>query len=330
MANRYNFNSRQDLVLWVSGLFVTFIATFLALFRWYLINNDSDVSNDYDDITGIVKIIIFVFIVALSINIKNTLSIIDNKNYERLKIRHRQNLEDVITHNFHVDVDPEFSIQIIENELLRNESWVRVLSTILITLGMVGTILGLTISMSGLSQAINAISSPEEATSVDSLGNALSGMSNAFITTLAGAILGGFFLKMLSHATTNLIDCRIDQLRFETISYTNTSNIEQKIDYKLTQAEKRFDSFLRISNQVQDTLHKNMQSNIKATKKINDFYQTLEYQLINRMEEINQTQGFKLTSIFNKNLDFSNTLIAIIATILLLNLIISIYAVFWG
>jgi len=75
-------------------------------------------------------------------------------------------------------------------------------SNLLITLGLIGTILGLLLSVQGLNEATDTIA--RDPTSVtDAMGlleamrGAIQGMGVAFYTTLTGAVLGGVVLRIL-------------------------------------------------------------------------------------------------------------------------------------
>lgn len=73
---------------------------------------------------------------------------------------------------------------------------ISVISGMLVTVGLLGTVLGLTITVSGLDQVLSSGSS-DYAEMKAGLNQTVSGMGTAFYTTLFGALLGGVVLKVL-------------------------------------------------------------------------------------------------------------------------------------
>jgi hypothetical protein len=74
-------------------------------------------------------------------------------------------------------------------------------SNLLITFGLVGTIVGLITTMTGLETAVGQFSNSE--TFLEGVKSSLSGMGTAFYTTLVGAVLGGITLRVLHSYTDN-------------------------------------------------------------------------------------------------------------------------------
>ncbi|MDQ6987908.1 MAG: MotA/TolQ/ExbB proton channel family protein [Mariprofundaceae bacterium] len=91
-------------------------------------------------------------------------------------------------------VDVEFSAQ------HRLSQFVGLLGNLMITLGLIGTVLGMTITMNGLHAALGALGINQELL-VDGLRSAMSGMGVAFYTTLMGSVLGGVLLRVFSWIT---------------------------------------------------------------------------------------------------------------------------------
>ncbi len=71
-------------------------------------------------------------------------------------------------------------------------------SSILITIGLIGTILGLINSMAGLNDIIMSVTTSRESL-ITGLQHTLSGMGTAFYSTLYGAIFGGVMLRLLAN-----------------------------------------------------------------------------------------------------------------------------------
>ena len=93
-------------------------------------------------------------------------------------------------------------IEILNANLSRNNRIVDLFSTIMITLGFVGTLLGLVVAIGGLDDVLLNI---EDANGnmIKGMQRALSGIGVAFYTTLMGAIFGGIMLRLLSGITKN-------------------------------------------------------------------------------------------------------------------------------
>lgn len=261
----------KDFYIWLFWLTTTLIPLIFALDkRWRY---------QYSDKTGITTVIIILFIVSLVINIINTIRIFIEfsklKNSQGLFKEHITTLERAAQGKLSISQD--FSLMIIENRLLRQESWVQLFANLSITLGMIGTVVGLTLSMEGLSEAMGSMTNigSESGGNLNDpaigLKQALSGMSSAFITTLAGAVLGGFFLKLLSHSTINLIEDLIDQIRYKAeleIIPKLQQQIWEKDVRNLSDAYQNMKTFIQSSSQIDQSLRKYNEKMSEASEKL--------------------------------------------------------------
>lgn len=91
-------------------------------------------------------------------------------------------------------VDVEFSAQ------HRVSQFVGLLGNLMITLGLIGTVLGMTITMNGLNGALGSLG-VDQSLLVDGLRSAMNGMGVSFYTTLIGSVLGGVLLRVFSWIT---------------------------------------------------------------------------------------------------------------------------------
>ena len=91
-------------------------------------------------------------------------------------------------------VDVEFSAQ------HRMSQFVGLLGNLMITLGLIGTVLGMTITMNGLHSALSELGVNQDLL-LEGLRSAMNGMGVAFYTTLMGAVLGGVLLRVFSWIT---------------------------------------------------------------------------------------------------------------------------------
>ncbi len=88
---------------------------------------------------------------------------------------------------------------------------VTLLGNLLITLGLIGTVLGMTLTLTGLTGAIHAIGE-DQARMMEGLRHAMMGMGVAFYTTLLGAVLGGILLRVFSYITETSVEGLEDRL----------------------------------------------------------------------------------------------------------------------
>lgn len=299
-------NDNKDFISWLFWLLITILT--LALVGWYVAEQNGIIKNNYHDKTNITVIIGILFAFAWFSNIKNTLYVVgENKKISKYKEttvlkkglfrEHKEALERAAESQ--LVIDQEFSLSIIENRLLRSENWVQLCAGLLITLGMIGTVLGLTIAMGALSDSLDSIQKllgPEssgngEQYSVPGLGEALSGMSSAFITTLAGSVLGGFFLKVLSHCTTNIIENLLDRMRWEAelkvIPELQEKAWNREME-KLSKSHQSLQSFIRSTGNIENILNQYTQSINQAADRMDKFTQKLDKQFFKYINEFDR------------------------------------------
>lgn len=283
----------KDFWLWLTWLGLTLATVLGSLRYWYVINHDAIATNDYADRTGITIIILVLFSIALILNIVNTLGINQEINHlspnRGLFQEHSRTLTLISKNQFIVNQD--LSLELIQNRLLRQENWVQLFAGLLITLGMVGTVLGLAIAMGSLSGSLDSIQSSlqpgelgsgdtgQAGASIAGLGQALGGMSSAFITTLTGAVLGGLFLKLLSHSTINLIEDLLDQMRYkaelELIPRLQREAWNREMQ-NLSQAHDSLRTFLNSTGEVERLLQGYLESMGLASTQMGNLSQDLD------------------------------------------------------
>jgi hypothetical protein len=107
-----------------------------------------------------------------------------------------QSLRTIINNNGELNVealvDVEFSIY------QRTAHALEIIGNLLITLGLVGTVAGLTLTLTGLTGSLDALGE-DQAQLLAGLRSAMGGMGTAFYTTLLGAVLGGVLLRIFAH-----------------------------------------------------------------------------------------------------------------------------------
>jgi biopolymer transport protein ExbB/TolQ len=119
----------------------------------------------------------------------------------------RSHIENLFTiSKSHVDISQDNLIELLHTRLLARNKVVELFSSILITLGLIGTILGLILMMDSLTEVMGSAAMDENLMkALVSESGPLSGLGVAFFTTLLGAILGGVVLRVL----TSVVDANI-------------------------------------------------------------------------------------------------------------------------
>lgn len=131
--------------------------------------------------------------------------------------RHIQSLYTIF--KSHPEIQQDSLIEVTHARLIARNKVVELFSSVLVTLGLIGTIIGLIDSTAGLGNAMTsmfggagsdvATQAAAEGTEGDLLGPAMvqtfSGLQTAFYTTLLGSLFGGVILRLL----TNVVDAAI-------------------------------------------------------------------------------------------------------------------------
>lgn len=116
---------------------------------------------------------------------------------------HIDNLHEIFRRDCNISQDN--LVTLLQSRLLAKTRVVEFCSSILVTLGLVGTIIGLIQSAGGLTEVFQAMTGGDKSI-MQGVESALGGMGVAFYTTLMGAILGGVCLRLLS----NLVDANTE------------------------------------------------------------------------------------------------------------------------
>lgn len=93
----------------------------------------------------------------------------------------------------------------------RVSNGVEVMGNLLITLGLIGTVMGLTLTLTGLESAIDSLGQNQDLL-LAGLRKAMGGMGTSFYTTLVGAVLGGVLLRIFAQITENGVAALYDQV----------------------------------------------------------------------------------------------------------------------
>ncbi|WP_177419866.1 MotA/TolQ/ExbB proton channel family protein [endosymbiont of Lamellibrachia barhami] len=105
----------------------------------------------------------------------------------------------------HTEINQDNLIEVLHTRLMARNRVIELFSSILITLGLIGTIVGLIIMMDGMTEVMLQGGDDLLARLADPEGGPLSGLGIAFYTTLLGAVFGGVILRVL----TSVVDANI-------------------------------------------------------------------------------------------------------------------------
>lgn len=116
-------------------------------------------------------------------------------------------LKQVVEGNTSPDIEALIDVEL--GSYQRRSHAVGVLGNLLITLGLIGTVIGLTFILTGLTTSLDALGHDQERL-IRGLEGAMAGMGTAFYTTLLGAVGGGVLLRIFAlitdHGISNLSD----------------------------------------------------------------------------------------------------------------------------
>ncbi len=119
-------------------------------------------------------------------------------------------LKAVVAGNTRPDVDTLIEVEL--DRYQRRSDAVGVIGNLLITLGLIGTVIGLTFTLTGLTTALDSLQENHQEL-IHGLERAMRGMGTAFYTTLLGSVLGGVLLRIFSLITSHGISDLSDTLK---------------------------------------------------------------------------------------------------------------------
>lgn len=98
-------------------------------------------------------------------------------------------------------------VTLLYSRMMAKSKMVDILAGVLVTLGLIGTIVGLISMTDGLSATLASLGDDGEASDLLSgMRSTMSGLGTAFNTTLVGAILGSVVLRILNNVYTSNVD----------------------------------------------------------------------------------------------------------------------------
>jgi len=119
-----------------------------------------------------------------------------------------QHIKDLVTIAKHdPNVSQDSLVTLMYSRMMARAKIVDVLSGVLVSLGLIGTVVGLISMTNGLGQTLENLGDSSDASSLmTGLRATMSGLGTAFYTTLVGAILGSVVLRVLNNVYTSNVD----------------------------------------------------------------------------------------------------------------------------
>jgi MotA/TolQ/ExbB proton channel family len=147
----------------------------------------------------------------------------------------RQHIHDLfLIAETHSEVDQEPLIESIHARLLSRNRFVELFSGILVTLGLIGTIVGLIFMMGGLGETVVAhgtdgtlLTALFSKNADGSASGPMAGLGFAFYTTLIGSTLGGVVFRVLTSVVDENIEDYVSELR--TLTHVHVLPLLRKI-----------------------------------------------------------------------------------------------------
>ena len=119
-----------------------------------------------------------------------------------------QHIKDLVTIAKHdPNVSQDSLVTLMYSRMLAKAKIIDVLSGVLVSLGLIGTVVGLISMTNGLGQTLESLSDSSDASSLMAgLRSTMAGLGTAFYTTLVGAILGSVVLRVMNNVYTSNVD----------------------------------------------------------------------------------------------------------------------------
>ena len=119
-----------------------------------------------------------------------------------------QHIQDLVTIAKHdPNVSQDSLVTLLYSRMLARARIVDVLSGVLVSLGLIGTVVGLISMTNGLGQTLESLGESNDAANLMAgLRTTMAGLGTAFYTTLVGAILGSVVLRVLNNVYTSNVD----------------------------------------------------------------------------------------------------------------------------
>lgn len=119
--------------------------------------------------------------------------------------QHIQDLVRIAKHDPNVSQDS--LVTLLYSRLMARSKMVDVLSGMLVSLGLIGTVVGLISMTNGLGATLDSLDQSNDPSSLMSgMRATMAGLGTAFYTTLVGAILGSVVLRVLNNVYTSNVD----------------------------------------------------------------------------------------------------------------------------
>ncbi|MBI5450244.1 MAG: MotA/TolQ/ExbB proton channel family protein [Gammaproteobacteria bacterium] len=181
----------------------------------------------------------------------NGLARLETSASKRLAYRFFAALKDTVDNNGRADVEALLNVELAPYHRISHS--IEVIGNLLITLGLIGTVMGMTITLSGLGTSLDAIGGDQDQL-LTGLRKAMSGMGTAFYTTLFGAVLGGILLRVYAQITDNGVDGLFDKL-MRTCLIHCSADLQPSMDRDIRILESEIESLGKSLTRLQVAFH---------------------------------------------------------------------------
>lgn len=141
---------------------------------------------------------------------KRGLLALELKSTRRAVERFFDSIKQILKANGSLDVETLLNVELAP--YARTSRAVELIGTLLITLGLIGTVVGLSWTLAGLGSSMDALGNDQDRL-VAGLRRALQGMGTSFYTTLLGAVLGGVLLRVFALITEHAVEGLADFMK---------------------------------------------------------------------------------------------------------------------
>jgi len=119
-----------------------------------------------------------------------------------------QHIKDLVTIAKHdPNVSQDSLVTLLYSRMMARAKIVDVLAGVLVSLGLIGTVVGLISMTNGLGQTLESLGDSSDAANLmTGLRSTMAGLGTAFYTTLVGAILGSVVLRVMNNVYTSNVD----------------------------------------------------------------------------------------------------------------------------
>lgn len=165
-------------------------------------------------------------------------------------------LKEIVKNNDQPNIESLIDIEFAS--YYRTSNSVEMVGNLLITLGLIGTVVGLSITLTGLTTSLDALGH-DETRLLAGLRQAMGGMGTAFYTTLLGSVLGGVLLRIFALITDHGIEGLSEVVKRICTVYC-TADLKPTLERDVQLLNKEITLLGENVRALQSAMHESMQS----------------------------------------------------------------------